>query len=53
MNEEYIATLDKQDKKRAEEAAAWEEKIHRIMDKMSDVFKQSDVAEKEFDRKII
>ena len=36
MNENYIATLDIQDKKRAKEAAAREKLIHKIMDRISE-----------------
>ncbi len=45
--------LDKQDKQRADEWAAREQRIQNIMNRMGDVYKKTDHAEKEQDRKTL
>lgn len=52
--EEYNRMLDAQDKKRAEEWAAREEKIKNAMSKMADtVLKKSNAADKELEARVI
>lgn len=45
--------MDLNDAKRAAEWQAREKKIRDCMDRMGDVFKKSDAAEKEFDMRIL
>jgi hypothetical protein len=45
--------LDKQEKLRAEQAAAREEKIKKKMDSMGEVMKKSDHAERMQDKRIL
>lgn len=45
--------LEAQERKRAEEKAAREARIAAIMDRMGDVVKKSDDAERAFDKMII
>ena len=45
--------LDKQDKLRAEQVAAREEKIKKIMNSMPDVSKKTDAAERAQDKRIL
>ena len=45
--------LDKQDKQRADEWAAREERIQKIMGRMGDVYKKTDHAEREQDRRTL
>ena len=47
LQEEYNAMLDRQDKQRAEQVAAREERIKKIMGAMGDVYKKTDHAERE------
>ena len=45
--------LDAQDKKRADEWAAREQRIQKIMGRMGDVYKKTDHAEREQDRRTL
>ena len=45
--------LDKQDKKRAEDVAAREERMQKIMNSMGEVHKKTDHAERAQDRKTL
>ena len=45
--------LDKQDKKRADEWAAREERMQKIMNGMGEVYKKTDDAERAQDRKTL
>lgn len=51
--EEYNRILDKQDKQRADEWAARENKIKKSMERMGDVVKKNNNAEKEFEARIV
>jgi len=50
MQEEYIRTLDEQEEKRKQEVIKREEKIKNLMDRMGDVVRKTDEAEKALDR---
>ena len=45
--------LDKQEKQRADQCAAREERIQKIMNRMGEVYKKTDDAEKAQDRKTL
>jgi hypothetical protein len=45
--------LDKQEKVRAQQINAREEKIKNIMNSMGEVYKKSDAAEREQDKRIL
>ena len=51
--EDYNKILDQQEKQRAEEFEKREKKIRDAMNRMGDVKKKSDKAEKEFEMKIL
>ena len=53
MTEQYNAMLDKQERQRAEQIQAREDKIKKMMDSMGDVLKKSDHAEREQDKRIL
>ncbi len=53
VQEEYNAMLDKQEKQRADEWAAREQRIQKIMGRMGDVYKKTDHAERAQDRKTL
>ena len=53
LMEEYNRRMDLEDEKRAKEKADRHERIQKIMNRMGDVVKKSDAAEREFDRKIL
>lgn len=53
LQEEYNRMLDKQDKYRAEQKAARDEKIMKIINRMGEVFKKSDTAERAHDKRIL
>lgn len=53
VQEEYNAMLDKQDKQRADEWTAREQRIQKIMGRMGDVYKKTDHAEREQDRRTL
>ena len=53
MMTEYNRMLDEADKKRAEEKAKRDEKIKNLMDRMGDVIRKTDEAEKEQDKRLL
>ena len=53
LQEEYNRILDKQEQQRKEEVAKREEKIKNLMDRMGEVVKKTDEAEKALDLQIL
>jgi len=53
MLEEYEAQLEKEDARRAAEWEKREQRIKKQMDRMGDVIKKSNKAEKEFEERLL